>query len=119
MRQQLFCILAAIVLVLGCSTKRTAINNPSFPEDPRWAPIDSLADIGQYASALSMMEPLLAEGRATGDYQLEFRALMNRARFQQMMGVEDTVIIGAFETRAASAAFPLNALLHSVVGEQY
>jgi hypothetical protein len=69
MRQQLTCLTAAIVLVLGCSTKRTAINTSPFPEDPRWARIDSLAGIGQYASALSMTEPLLAEARTNGDYQ--------------------------------------------------
>ncbi len=119
MRQQLTCLTAAIVLVLGCSTKRTAINTSPFPEDPRWAPIDSLAGIGQYASALSMTEPLLAEARVNGDYQQEFRAMMTMARFQQETGVEESTIISAFEARATTAAFPLNALLHSVMGEQY
>ncbi len=28
-------------------------------------------------------------------------------------------MIGEFEARAKSAAFPLNVLLHSVIGEQY
>jgi len=118
MRQPLVLLIAAIVLVHGCSTKRTAIDT-SLPQDPRWAPIDSLAVNGQYASALPMTNALLAEARANGDWQLEFRAMMTAARFQQETGVEDPVIISAFETRAGSAAFPLNALLHSVIGEQY
>ncbi len=130
MRQHLVLLIAAIVLVHGCSTKRTAIDT-SIPQDPRWSPIDSLADIGQYASALSMTDTLLAEARANGDWQLEFRAMMTTARFQQMTGVEDTTIIGDFEKRVREldALSPppgearrgriLSALLHSVIGEQY
>ncbi|MBP7515922.1 MAG: hypothetical protein KA791_15350, partial [Flavobacteriales bacterium] len=119
MRKHLVLLLAAIALISGCTNKRTAINTPSVPEDPRWAPIDSLANIGQYVSALTATEVLLAEARTTGDWQQEFRAMMTTARFQQMTGGEDSTIIGAFEARAETAAFPLNALLHSVIAEQY
>jgi hypothetical protein len=119
MRQHLACFLAVIAFALGCTTERTAIDALLLPEDPRWAPIDSLADKGQYASALSMTEPLLTEARTNGDYQQEFRAMMTKARFEQATGVEDTTIIGEFEMRAGTAGFPLNALLHSVIGEQY
>lgn len=45
--------------------------------------------------------------------------MMTMARFQQETGVEDRAIISAFEVRAATAAFPLNAVLDSVIGEQY
>ena len=48
----LFGTLVIGATVLGCSTtKKAVITNVPVP-DPRWAAIDSLAAIGQFASAL-------------------------------------------------------------------
>ncbi len=116
----LFLFSFAILVAVSCNNQRKTVSAEPLKEtDPRWVQVDSLSNIGQYAGALSLTDTIVAEARASGDYQLEFRALMSRARFQQMTGIEDAAVIGEFEARAKSAAFPLNALLHSVVGEQY
>jgi hypothetical protein len=110
----------AIILGISCNNPRKALSSAPLKEnDPRRAQVDSLANIGQYASALAVTDTILAEARSVGDFQLEFRAMMQRALYQQMTGIEAPAIIAEFETRAASAGFPLNALLHSVIGEQY
>ncbi len=110
----------AIILGISCNNPRKALSSAPLKEnDPRWVRVDSLANLGQYASALALTDTILAEARSGGDFQLEFRAMMQRAQFQQMTGIEAPVIIGEFEARATAASFPLNALLHSVVGEQY
>ena len=116
----LFLFSFAILIAISCSDQRKTVSaEPVKETDPRWLQVDSLANIGQYASALAITDSISSQARNSGDYQLEFRALMSRARFQQMTGVENTAIITEFEVRAKSAAFPLNALLHSVIGEQY
>lgn len=118
MRQHLFVL--GTILVLGCTSKQLVVNTDPFHDpDPRWAHIDSLADQGLYASALAATDTLLNEARAIGDQQLEFRALMNHARFNQMTGTGQPAIIAELEERAKTAAFPLAPLLHSVIAEQY
>lgn len=109
--------MAIMAVVLGCSNTRTTVddNNP----DPRWKAIDSLAGSGQYAGALSATEEVLAQARGNSDWRTEFRAWMYRARFQQYTGVDRKEVVAALEQRAGQAPLPLNALLHSVVGEAY
>lgn len=119
MRKLLLCSIALGAFTLGCTTERTVINDRALPRDPRWAPIDSLTGLGQYLGALTLAEPLLQEARTKGDYQQEFRAMLTMANLQEMTGTEDSTIIRGFEERAITAGFPLNALLHSVIGEQY
>ena len=112
--------LASIAVLFACTSKRlTATWDPTRDPDPRWAHIDSLASLGQFASALSATDTMLEEAHAKGDMQLEFRALMNHAHFKQLTGTEEPEIIAELEDRAKSAEFPLTQLLHSVIGEQY
>ncbi|MEO5585803.1 MAG: hypothetical protein ABIQ75_10125, partial [Flavobacteriales bacterium] len=47
----LFGTAAALLVVLGCASKQKVVNMPHGNEDPRWSAIDSLSNIGQFASA--------------------------------------------------------------------
>jgi hypothetical protein len=109
----------AIALLASCTTKRPVTDNSDVPTDPRWSRVDSFAAQGLFASAFSLTDTVLHQARTSGDGLLEFRALMYRARFQQMTGTGADTIINELEARATTAPFPLNALLHSVIGEQY
>ena len=91
----------AILLFLGCSDQRRTVDGS--PADPRWAAIDSLDGIGQYATALERTETILDRARADGDWRTEFKAWMYRSRFQQTTGVEQPAILSALEQRAAAA----------------
>ena len=111
--------LAIGALVLGCSTTKTVTSTDPAP-DPRWAAIDSLANIGQYASALSATDELLAKAQAGDDQLTEFRAWMYKARFQQYTGTDRKETIAALEQRTTTTdAVPLKPLLHSVIAEAY
>ena len=116
-----YLILLPVVLILSCNNQRQAVNQePQNREvDPRWEQVDAFAQKGLFASALSLTDSLLVEAHAKGDHRMEFRAVISRARFQQFTGVEPRTVIGELEERSRAATFPLNALLHSVVAEQF
>ncbi|MCB0772734.1 MAG: hypothetical protein KDB93_05115 [Flavobacteriales bacterium] len=121
--QQLRKIMAASGLaalaVLGCATAQRAQQHARMQQDPTWQKIDSLSDLGQYASALSLTEKLLAEAAAKADWRTEFRAWMYKGRFLQLTGAEPKAVLQAMGQRADTAALPLAQLLHSVVAEQW
>lgn len=120
MRNHLAFLAFAFVLAFACNHHRPAVTtDPQMPSDPRWGRVDSFSQQGLYASALTLTDTILADARSTGDQHLEFRAIMERARFQRLTGVEDTTILSALEDRVLTAPFPLRALLHSVLAEQY
>jgi hypothetical protein len=75
----------AIAFVLGCSSSRKQTVELK-DHDPRWARIDSLHELGQYATALELTDTLLRQAQVTGDWRTEFRAWMYRGRAQQMIG---------------------------------
>ncbi|MBS1936674.1 MAG: hypothetical protein JSS84_02530, partial [Bacteroidetes bacterium] len=51
---------AALIVVLGCASGRKTPKMAATKQDPAWAKIDSLANLGQYATALAATEALLA-----------------------------------------------------------
>lgn len=110
---------AALVVVLGCASIQKSSTMADANQNPAWAKIDSLDNLGQYKSALEATEAVLASARAAHDWRTEFRAWMYKARFMQFTGVEQKDIIGAMEARAVSAEIPLKQLLQSVVAEQW
>ncbi|HMW95625.1 MAG TPA: hypothetical protein PJ983_00105, partial [Flavobacteriales bacterium] len=116
----LFGTLVIGATVLGCSTtKKAVITNVPVP-DPRWAAIDSLAAIGQFASALDATGTILSQAQLDGDQLTEFRAWMYKGRFQRAIGVERKEVIAAMEQRAnTTVGLPLKPLLRSVIGESY
>jgi 5-hydroxyisourate hydrolase-like protein (transthyretin family) len=121
--QQIRKILAASGLaalaVLGCATAQRAQQQAHMQQDPTWQKIDSLSDLGQYATALGLTEMLLAEARTKDDWRTEFRAWMYKGRFLQGTGTDSKDVIKALEARADSAGTPLRQLLHSVAAEQW
>ncbi len=111
---------AALIVVLGCaSVKNNTKKMAMAKQDPAWAKIDSLSNLGQYAAALKATDALLAQAQAKQDWRTEFRAWMYKGRFMQYTGTEQKDIVTAMETRAATAQAPLKQLLHSVVAEQW
>ncbi|MEZ4759861.1 MAG: hypothetical protein R2810_08730 [Flavobacteriales bacterium] len=87
--------------------------------DPRWSAIDSLEEKGLYADALRLTDEVLATARSEGDRLTEFRAWMERARFQGYTGVDESVSLDELEARAGDAPEPLRALLHSALGQAW
>ena len=87
--------------------------------DPRWSSIDSLEEKGLYADALRLTDEVLATARSEGDRLTEFRAWMERARFQGYTGVDESVSLDELEARAGDAPEPLRALLHSALGQAW
>ncbi len=76
----LFLFSFTILVAVSCNNQRKTVSAEPLKEtDPRWVQVDSLSNIGQYADALSLTDTIVAEARASGDYQLEFRALMSGA----------------------------------------
>ncbi|MEB2342214.1 MAG: MG2 domain-containing protein [Flavobacteriia bacterium] len=109
----------AVAAAIGCATARQAAQHSAMPQQPAWTSIDSLARLGQYASALTATEGLLAEAAAKGDWRTEFRAWMYKGRFMQRTGTEPKAVLQAMGQRADTAALPLAQLLPSVVAEQW
>lgn len=107
---------------MGCTTPRATTTTGTDP-DPRWTHIDSLSDIGQFATALAHTDTLLFDAQVTDDWRTEFRAWMYRGRFQRMTGVEQKEILAAIEERVrqlpTDGRQPLPQLLHSVLAESW
>ncbi len=100
--------------LIGCRSMRDSSDNGT---DPRWRPIDSLANIGQYASALEAVERLREAAAAAGDWRTEFRTWVRKGEFQPMVGMEPTEWLVALNERASNAPAPLSQLLHSIRAE--
>ncbi|MCC6840918.1 MAG: hypothetical protein IT230_12245 [Flavobacteriales bacterium] len=115
----LFAAAAAFAVVLGCASIQKTSNMADAKHGPTWARIDSMANIGQYKTALEATEALLASARAAHDWRTEFRAWMYKGRFMQQTGTDAKEVVQALENRAATAGTPLKQLLHSVVAEQW
>ncbi len=110
---------ATLTVVVGCASIKKNPLMATAKQDPAWATIDSLSNIGQYAGALTATEALLAQAQAKQDWRTEFRAWMYKGRFMQYTGAERKEVIAALEARATTAETPLKQLLHSVVAEQW
>ena len=109
---------AVLPLLITCRTERDAVST-STPPDPRWAVIDSLAGIGQYATALERTEALLEGSRANNDPRTEFRAWQYRSLYRGYTGASNDSSLLAMEQRAATATVPLKQLLHSVLATSW
>ncbi len=118
-RKIIFGTAAALLVVLGCASTQKVVNMPHGNEDPRWAAIDSLSNIGQFASALVATEAILAEAHSAHDWRTEFRAWMYSARFQSYTGADAVQVIAKLDSAADQAETPLKQLLHSVVADQW
>ena len=106
-----------IGFVAACRSKKP-IAAGSLP-DPRWAVIDSLAGIAQYATALERTDALLDEARVAGDWRTEFMAWTRRATYQELIGVGPDSIIDPMDRRAAEAGPPLAQLLRSALMDRW
>ena len=85
---QKFLLVAATTLavVFGCASVQKISNMADAKQNPAWAKIDSLDNLGQYKSALEATEAVLASARAGHDWRTEFRAWMYKGRFMQFTG---------------------------------
>ncbi|MEZ4808552.1 MAG: MG2 domain-containing protein [Flavobacteriales bacterium] len=118
-RQLLYPIAAGVLLATCANERSVTTGNGLRGGDARWAAIDSLSDIGQYATALGRTEAILADAREQGDWRNEFRAWLYKGRFEQLTGVERSETLRTLEQRAAIAEIPLRQLLRSMIGEAY
>ena len=107
----------AFFLLVACGGSRNSVKNNASGTDHRWTVIDSLVNIGQYATALEKVEALRIEAAGTGDWRTEFRTWVRRSECQLMTGVERRTILAEMDDRANTAATPLAQLLHSVRAE--
>lgn len=103
----------------ACSTSKNTMSTGPATSDPRWAAIDSLVGIGQYATALERTDALLAEAQTSGEWRLEFAAWARRAVCQELTGLAPDSIIQPMEQRAAVAPVPLAQLLHSTLMDRW
>jgi hypothetical protein len=114
--------LASFVIVLSCAQRKPATTS-SAEGDPQWKKIDSLSNIGQYATALQLTEKILEKAKASGDWRQQFKAQQYRSRFQEMTGVEPKQVIGEQEEALAALGqeghVPLRQIMHSVLAEAY
>jgi hypothetical protein len=105
-------------LLITCSTPRTTVNNDAVPtKDPRWGEVDSLANIGQYASALERTNILMGEAQRDNDWRKEYRAWAYSGTFKMRTGGDKDSSLLELEQRAATATTPLKQLLYSAVAE--
>jgi len=109
-------LLALLLILLGACAGRKPLST-AYASDPRWAVVDSLEKIGQYATALEKVEGIREGSAASGDWRNEFKAWVRRAGLQQMTGVERTVTLKEIGDRARTATTPLAQLLHSIRAE--
>ncbi|MBL7982112.1 MAG: hypothetical protein JNL52_09905 [Flavobacteriales bacterium] len=114
-----FVLLLLAFSLSACRTSKNTMSTDHARPDPRWAAIDSLVGIGQYASALERTDALLAEAQTSGEWRLEFAAWARRAVFQEFTGVATDSIIQPMEQRAAVAPVPLAQLLHSTLMDRW
>ncbi|HRH68365.1 MAG TPA: alpha-2-macroglobulin family protein [Flavobacteriales bacterium] len=110
-------LLAVVTLFVTCRSKRTVVTTGPAAKDPRWAVVDSLSDLGQYATALERTEALLNEAQASGEWRTEFRAWMYRNRFQGYIGMDVDSGMQQLEARALSSPVPLKQLLYSAAAD--
>ena len=111
-------LIALTALSLFACRSRTPLTSERA-NDPRWAVIDSLTGIGQYASALEHTDVLLAEAKATSDWRTEFMAWSRRAGYQELIGTPSDSIINPIDRRAAEAPVPLSQLLRSTLMDRW
>ncbi|MEO8068251.1 MAG: MG2 domain-containing protein, partial [Flavobacteriales bacterium] len=118
MRRTLF-LCSFIIAIVACNSKKSQMTFSLNDPDPRWARVDSLENIGQYGSALEATDSIATASRTTGDWRNEFRALKQRARYQQYTGIEADAITAQLDQRTATATYPLKQLLHSALAERW
>ncbi len=111
-----------IALLPGCGTNKQVVDAPLRSADPRWAGVDSLMSIGQYATALEGTERILQEATTPEDWRARFKAYLLRGQLKQMTGTDAYAVLAELERttdslQAAGNEVPLVPLLHSVLAE--
>ncbi|MEO8588182.1 MAG: alpha-2-macroglobulin family protein, partial [Flavobacteriales bacterium] len=118
--RSVFPLLILAAFFLTCTNGRPSVRSSvSKDGDPRWVAVDSLSDIGQYASALELTQAILFDAQAKNDWRTEFRAWMNKGRFETLTGADRQEALAAIEERANNSDVPLRQLLRSALGEAY
>ncbi|MCB0793101.1 MAG: hypothetical protein KDB88_00060, partial [Flavobacteriales bacterium] len=112
-------VLASLVLVEGCKDRARTVSTSLDRNERRWTQIDSLSELGLYASALVLTDEVLADVNAQGEDLEAYKAWMYRARYRQFTGATTQDIVAELERAVSTAAQPLCALLHSVLAETY
>ncbi|MBK6540406.1 MAG: hypothetical protein IPG10_03800 [Flavobacteriales bacterium] len=121
MRTMIWAMLV-IALLPGCGTNKQVVDAPLRSADPRWAGVDSLMSIGQYATALEGTERILQEATTPEDWRARFKAYLLRGQLKQMTGTDAYAVLAELERttdslQAAGNEVPLVPLLHSVLAE--
>lgn len=104
------------LLLITCRSKQEIVNSGNMA-DTRWSEVDSMHQVGRFASALKRTEELMVEARASADWRNEYRAWHYRAALTPMIGGSIDSALLAMEARATVAPVPLKQLLHSAVAE--
>ena len=117
-RHILYSIIALIMIIGGCNSNKDTVNN-NQAHSSNWQAIDSLINLGQYATAKDQVEKIKATAAQEGNWHDEYKAWMITSNMAGYTGHEMPDIIEKLETRAATAPFPLTQLLHSIIGTSY
>ncbi|MBK8948854.1 MAG: hypothetical protein IPM68_08345 [Flavobacteriales bacterium] len=113
-----FLVLLSAAVLGACRTHKNPVHTGPAT-DARWAQVDSLAGIGQYATALELSGTIRSEAVAEGDWRTEFKAWMHVLRFRAYTGGDMQEGLRELEQRAAEAPIPLQQVLYSVAAEQW
>lgn len=113
-----FLLLFSTLTWFSCSTNKGALSSDRN-QGGAWAAIDSLNNIGQYGSALNIVNEILESSQQNNDWKTEFKARMTQSRLRQQIGEDYPELIDELQQGASSTKFPLNNLLHSAVASAY
>jgi uncharacterized protein YfaS (alpha-2-macroglobulin family) len=94
--------------------------NQNGPYQQEWAVIDSLEKQGLPRSALEKVEALYPRAQAEGEHAQFVKVLIYLNKYQsQLEEYGPSKAILRLEEEAAKAAFPIQPVLHSLIGELY
>lgn len=113
-------LIACLALVCACGGGRSPMAKPTVEGDPRWARLDSLGTQALFRSALQLVDSLHSDARSRGDWRAEVRALLERGRYQRLVGTDAASSILELEEHWRSERrTPMRQVLASVLAEAW
>jgi len=87
---------------------------------PLWAEVDSLEEIGLYASALSTVQGIFDSAQKEKNAPQVVKSIMFKMKYNSYLKEDDYVLsITELNSIAANSSFPINQIVHSVTAEVY
>jgi hypothetical protein len=111
-----------LVVIAACSSKGAGTIAPQEREwfESRWHTVDSLDRCGLPKSSLEVVNEIVAKAETIGGHGMAIKGMIYRFRYLQAVEEETFVKVQQAMTEAiAKEPFPYNALLHSMLAEQF